>query len=92
MFKIAKSQPPWNVWYNIGCMPMDFPRNGGQSADTRDFTVCIISCVYRAELILVDSLRIPVLQYQLIKVRLHEHPWTAMELARIHKFQLPVAS
>ena len=41
------------------------------------------------------SYRITVLQYQLIKVRLryiiksHGHPWTAMELARIHKFQLP---
>ena len=30
---------------------MDFLRNGGQSADNRDFTVCIIRCVYRAELI-----------------------------------------
>ena len=28
-------------------------RNGGQSADNPDFTVCIIRCVYRAELILV---------------------------------------
>ena len=25
---------------------------GGQSADNRDFTVCIIRCVYRAELML----------------------------------------
>ena len=27
---------------------MDFLRNGGQSVDNRDFTVCIIRCVYRA--------------------------------------------
>ena len=30
----------------------DFLRNGDQSADNPDFTVCIIRCVYRAELIL----------------------------------------
>ena len=30
----------------------DFLRNGEQSADNSDFTVCIIHCVYRAELIL----------------------------------------
>ena len=30
----------------------DFLRNGGQSADNPDFTVYIIRCVYRAELIL----------------------------------------
>ena len=29
----------------------DFLRNGEQSADNPDFTVCIIRCVYRAELI-----------------------------------------
>ena len=29
-----------------------FLRNGEQSADNPDFTVCIIRCVYRAELIL----------------------------------------
>ena len=42
---------------------------------SRDFTVCIIRCVYRAELILgrlfTYRIRIPVLQYyQFIKVRL----------------------
>ena len=30
----------------------DFLRNGEQSADNPDFTVCIIRCVYCAELIL----------------------------------------
>ena len=37
-----------------------------------DFTVCIIRCVYRAELLLGRQFtyRIPVLQYQFIKVRL----------------------
>ena len=30
----------------------DFLRNGEQSADNPDFTVCIIRCVYHAELIL----------------------------------------
>ena len=29
----------------------DFLRNGGQSVDNADFTVCYIRCVYRAELI-----------------------------------------
>ena len=31
---------------------MDFLRNGGQSGPSRDFTVCIIRGVYRAELVL----------------------------------------
>ena len=30
----------------------DVLRNGGQSADNPDFTICIIRCVYHAELIL----------------------------------------
>ena len=33
-------------------LTMDFLRNGGQSGPTRDFTVCNIRCMYRAELIL----------------------------------------
>ena len=82
---------------------MDFFRNDGhrgQSAVNRDFTVCIIRCVYRAELILgrwfTHRIRIPVLQYKFIKVRLRyinvpRATWTAMELARIHS-QLQVSS
>ena len=35
---------------------IDFLRNGEQSADNPDFTVCIIRCVYRAELILGSSI------------------------------------
>ena len=41
-----------------------------------------------------DNLRKPVLQYLLIQLRIMyiKVPWTAVELAKIHKFQLPVAS
>ena len=39
-----------HLWANTG-LKRYFLRNGGQSADNRDFTVCIIRCVYRAELI-----------------------------------------
>ena len=58
----------------------DFLRNGEQSADNPDFTVCIIRCVYLAELILGRSftyrIRIPVLQYKFIKGTFMSHECT----------------
>ena len=62
----------------------DFLRNGGQSADNPDFTVCIIRCVYRAELILAQ---IVFLSYKLPCPTISNHkryihvPRSTMELA-----------
>ena len=70
------------------------------SVDNRDFTVCFIRCVYRAELILgrefTYRIRIPVLQYQFIKVRLRyinvtRAPWNLREFTRF-SCQLQVSS
>ena len=41
---------------------MEFLRNGGQSGPSRDFTVCIIRCVYRA--VLIDTWQIVYLSYK----------------------------
>ena len=58
----------------------DFLRNGEQSADNPDFTVCIIRCVYRAELILrrylTYRIRNAVLEYQFIKGTFMSHECT----------------
>ena len=70
-----------------------------RSIVTSDFTVCIIRCVYRAELILdrwfTHRIR-TVLQYKLIKVRLRyinvpQAPWNLREFPRF-SCQLQVSS
>ena len=74
---------------------MDFSQKRWTFSDNCDFTVCIIRCAYRAELILGTQftyrIRIPVLKYQFIKVGLRylnvtRAAWTAMEIL---KFQHP---
>ena len=74
---------------------------GGQSADNRDFTVCIIRCVYRAELILgreftlksyKDLCRIiSIHKVRLRYINVPRIPWNLCEFTRF-SCQLQVSS